>query len=54
MKPLFADAGNIKQFLSQSNLFFSLNITFQVMAITEMSPGHQDAFTPLFEGLDDK
>jgi hypothetical protein len=49
-----ANAGHGKQFLGQDYFLFSLDITFQVMAVTEMSPGHQDAVTPLLEGLDDE
>jgi hypothetical protein len=51
MNPLFADAGNIKQFLGQTDFLLGLNITFQVMAITEMSPGHQHTVTPVLERL---
>ena len=54
MESFRADAGQVEQFLGEYNLFFSLNITFQVMAITEMSPGHQNAVTALFECLYDK
>jgi hypothetical protein len=37
--------------LSQTDLFFGLNITLQVMAITEMSPGDQYTVTSLFKRL---
>jgi hypothetical protein len=40
--------------LRTTYFLFSLNITYQVMAITEMSPGHKDAVTSLFEGSNDK
>jgi hypothetical protein len=49
VEPLFADAGDVKQFLGQTDFLFGLFITFQVMAITEMSPGHQNAVAPVFE-----
>jgi hypothetical protein len=54
VKPVFPNAGYVEQFLGQEQFFFSLNITFQVMAVTEMSPGHQDAVAPLTESLDDE
>jgi hypothetical protein len=50
VKPVLANAGQIEQFPGQEELFFSLDITFQVMAVTEMSPGHQDAVGPLSQG----
>jgi hypothetical protein len=40
--------------LGHENLFFSLNITFQVMAVAEMSAGHQNAVAPAFERLNNK
>jgi len=54
VQPLFADAGYFEQFSGQPDLFFSLNITLQVMAIAEMSPGDQNAVRPLFVGFQDK
>jgi len=49
-----ADPGHLEQFFGENDLFLGLYITLQVMAITEMSPRHQDAVTPLFEGFDDE
>jgi hypothetical protein len=40
--------------LGHENLFFSLNITFQVMAVAEMSAGHQNPIAPAFQCLDNK
>jgi hypothetical protein len=40
--------------LGQNDFLFSLNITFQVMAVTEVSPGHEDTVGPLLKGPDDK
>jgi hypothetical protein len=54
MESLFSDAGKTKQFLSTAYFLFSLNITFQVMAITEMSPSHKDAVTSFFKCSNDK
>jgi hypothetical protein len=54
MQALGPDAGDIEQFLGQMDFLFSLDITFQVMAVTEMSPRHQDAVASLPESLDDK
>jgi hypothetical protein len=54
MQPLGTDTRQVQEFLSQPDLLFGLNITFQVMAITEMSPRHQDAVAALLKGLDDK
>jgi hypothetical protein len=44
----------MQQFLSQTDLFVGLNITLQVMAITEMSPGNQYTVTSLFKRLQNK
>jgi hypothetical protein len=49
VEPLFTDAGDVKQFLGQTDFLLGLFITFQVMAITEMSPGHQNAVAPVLE-----
>jgi hypothetical protein len=54
MKPLFTDAGNVKQLLRQTDFLFGLNITFQVMAITEVSPGHQNTVAPVLERFQDE
>jgi hypothetical protein len=40
--------------LRHPDLLFSLNITFQVMAITDMSPTHQDAVPSHLKGRDDE
>jgi hypothetical protein len=47
MQALAADAGKIKQLLCEPNLFFRLNITFQVMAVPEVSAGHENAVNSL-------
>jgi hypothetical protein len=54
MQPLGADAGDFEQMLGQLDLFFGLDITFQVMAVAEMSPGHQDPVGAGFQRRDDK
>jgi hypothetical protein len=54
MEAILTDAGEFQQFLCHENLFFSLNITFQVMTVAEMSASHQHPITPAFEGLNDK
>jgi hypothetical protein len=54
MKPALADTREFQQFLGHENLFFSLNITFQVMAVAEMSAGHQNTVAPAFECLNNK
>jgi len=54
MKPVSADACNVKKFLCQEQLLFGLYITFQVMAVAEMSPSHQNAVTSLSERLYDE
>jgi hypothetical protein len=54
MQALLPDPGKIEQFLREKNLFFSLYITFQVMAITEVSPGNQYAVAPFSECFDDE
>jgi hypothetical protein len=54
VQPLGPDASHVEQFLGQMDFLFSLDITFQVMAVTEMSPRNQHAVTPLPESLDDK
>jgi hypothetical protein len=38
MKPVFSYGCKIQKFLSEADLFFSLNITIQVMAVTDVSP----------------
>jgi hypothetical protein len=43
MESLAPDAGKLQQMLGQSDLFFRLNITFQVMAVADVSAGHQRA-----------
>jgi hypothetical protein len=40
--------------LGQKDFLLSLNITFQVMAVTEVSTGHEDTVGPLLKGLDYK
>jgi hypothetical protein len=40
--------------LGHADFFLGLNITFQVMAITEMSPRHQDPVGPFLEGFDNE
>jgi hypothetical protein len=40
--------------LGHTDFLFGLYITFQVMAITEMSPRYQDAVASLFKRLDNK
>jgi hypothetical protein len=47
MEPLASDAGQLEQLLGQSDLFFRLNITFQVMAVADVSAGYQRAVTAL-------
>jgi hypothetical protein len=37
MKPFFAYGGKVKEVLGETDLLFSLNITVQVMAITDVS-----------------
>jgi hypothetical protein len=54
MESFRADAGQVEQFLGEDNLFFGLYITFQVMAIAEMSPGHKHTITALPEGFNDE
>jgi hypothetical protein len=54
MQSLFSDTGNLKYFLGCTDLLFRLYITLQVMAITQMSPGHEHAVTAFFERLNDK
>jgi len=48
VEPTLTDAGEFQQFLGHEDLFFSLNITFQVMAVAEVSAGHQNPVTPAF------
>jgi hypothetical protein len=38
MQAVFADAGQFKELLGQLDFLFSLNITFQVMAVADVSP----------------
>jgi len=40
--------------LGHENLFFSLNITFQVMAVAEMSACHQNSVAPAFQCLNNE
>jgi hypothetical protein len=54
VQPVTADPCQIEEFPGQTDLLFGLNITFQVMAITDMSPGYQHAVTPLLERFQDK
>jgi hypothetical protein len=54
MQAVPADAGQLQQFLGQLDFLFSLNITFQVMTIAEMSAGYQSAVTSIFQCLNDK
>jgi len=54
MQPVRADTGHVEQFFGENDLFLGLYITLQVMAITEMSPGHQHTVTTLFECFDDE
>jgi len=54
MNPFLTNACDIKQFLGQTDFLFGLNITFQVMAITEMSPGHQYAVGPVLERFENE
>jgi len=54
MKSLCSDTGKLKYFSGCKNLLFRLYITLQVMAVTEMSPGHQHAVASLFKRFDDK
>jgi len=48
MQTVFSDFAKIKQFPRQGDFFFSLYITIQVMAVTDVSPRHKDAVAPLF------
>jgi hypothetical protein len=45
MEPKTADAGKLQQLLGNPDLFFRLNITFQVMAVADVSAGHQRTVT---------
>ena len=54
VKPVFTDAREIQQFPGQTNLLFRLYITFQVMAITNVSAAHQYPVPSLLKGLDDE
>jgi hypothetical protein len=54
MEPIFPNAGQAEQFLGTAYFLFRLNITYQVMTIAEMSPGHKDAVAALFERSNDK
>jgi hypothetical protein len=54
MQAVPADAGQLKQLLGQLDFLFSLNITFQVMTVTEMSAGYQRAVTSIFQRLNNK
>ena len=42
------DPGQIEQSLGHSDLLFGLNITLQVMAVTDMSAAYQNAVTAFF------
>jgi hypothetical protein len=54
VQPISADTGELQKIAGHPDFFVRLNITFQVMAVAEMSPGDQSPVTALFEGLDDK
>jgi hypothetical protein len=41
MQAQAADAGEVEQLLSDPYLFFGLNITLQVMAVTDVSARHE-------------
>jgi len=54
MKPVPADPGQIQQVAGQADLLVGVNITFQVMAVTDVSPGHQHAVGALAQGVDNE
>jgi hypothetical protein len=54
MKPVPADAGQVKKLFCEPDFLFRLNITLQVMAITEMSSGDQQPVAAFLERLDDE
>lgn len=54
MKPVSSNGGKVQKLLGQVNLFFCLNITIQVMAVTEMSPGNQNAVPPGLQALNNE
>jgi hypothetical protein len=51
LQPLRFDARHLEEPAGQVYFLFGLNITFQVMAITEMSAAHKDAVASLPDRL---
>jgi hypothetical protein len=54
MKSVFTYTGIIKKLLGQTDFFFGLNITLQVMAITDVSAAYKYPVTPPLKGFQDK
>ena len=54
MESFFSDPGEIQQFTAQPDFFLRISITFQVMAVTDVSTGHQYAIGSFFESADNE
>jgi hypothetical protein len=54
MQPQTADAGKVQQLLDEPDLFFGLNITLQVMAVTDVSARYQGPVATLSQRSGDE
>jgi hypothetical protein len=54
VQPLCADTGEFQKIAGKAYFLVGLNITFQVMAVTKMSPGHQYPVSTPLQGFDNK
>jgi hypothetical protein len=54
VKSFFSDPGELQQLAAQPDFFLRISITFQVMAVTDVSTGHQYAIGSLFESADNE
>jgi hypothetical protein len=54
VESFFSDPGEIQQFTAQPDFFLRISITFQVMAVTDVSTGHQYTIGSFFESADNE
>jgi hypothetical protein len=54
VESVFPDPGEIQQLGAKPDFLFSVYITFQVMAVADVSTGHQHTIRTLFKGADNE